>query len=219
MSIFAILKPDEVEILNKDSRCITFRKGQLVFKEGSFPTGIYIINHGKVKVSRFGSDGKEQIVRLAREGEILGYRSLISGEICQASATCLENSSICVIGKETLYRLFRMNELLTRKFMELLARDLRTAEDKITILAQNSVRERLAQSLLMLRGTYGLESDGKTIGIILSREEIANIVGTATETVIRLLSDFKKDGLIGFSGKTIQLLRPEELVRISNVAV
>ncbi len=194
-----------------------FSKGQVLFHEGSFSHGLFVVYSGKVKVFKLGADGKEQIVRLARSGELLGYRSLISGEKCNATAEALENTVACHIPKETLFEFMRSNPGLSLKFMELLAKDLRQAEEKITHLAQDSVRQRLAQTLLLLQENFGFAADGKTLDIILSREDLASIVGTATETVIRLLSEFKKDAMIDLVEKKIVILDRDNLLRTSNL--
>lgn len=218
-SIFGILTPEEVQVLEKSFRCLHFKKGHTIFQEGAFPNGIYVLNHGKVKITKMGLDGKEQIVRLTRDPDILGYRALLSKETYAASATTIEDTQACFIDGETLRELFKMNTELAGRIMELLAKDLRSAEEKMTILAQNSVRERLAQSLLVLRETFGLKDDGKTLDVQLSREELANIIGTATETVIRLLAEFKKDGLIDLEKKQILILDPDNLLRVANISI
>ena len=154
---------------------------------------------------------------MAKDGDILGYRALLSGEKYTGTAKALVESSICFIPKESFFNLIEKNATLSKALIRLLAHDLKEAEHKITNLAQKPNRERLAEALLFLKETYGFESDGATINVTLSREEISNIVGTATETTIRLLAEFKHDKMIEFVGKKIKFLNTQELIRTADI--
>jgi CRP/FNR family transcriptional regulator, polysaccharide utilization system transcription regulator len=195
----------------------SYKKGQVVFHEGAYPFGIYCVNSGKIKLSHSGDDGREQIVRLAKPGDIIGYKALLSAEKYTASAIALDDSSVCFIPKDLFMSVLQKDPSLSFEMMKILAEELRKAETKITHLAQKPVRERLAETILFIKETYGLEPDGATLNVRLSREEIANLVGTATESAIRLLSEFKKDGLIELQGKKIKLLDVAELMRTANL--
>jgi CRP/FNR family transcriptional regulator len=197
--------------------CTTYKKGEYVFHEGTYPFGIYCVNTGKIKLSHSGDDGREQIVRLAKPGDIIGYKALLSAERYTASAIALDDSSVCFIPKDLFISVLQKDANLSFEMMRIIASELRKAETKITHLAQKPVRERLAETLLFIKETYGVEGDGLTLNVRLSREEIANLVGTATESAIRLLSEFKKDGLIELQGKKIRLLNQEELTRTANL--
>jgi CRP-like cAMP-binding protein len=216
-NVFCTLSDDEAHDMSIDKSSSFYKKGQLVFFEGNRPSGLYCINRGKVKVYQIGTQGKEQIVRLAKEGDILGYRSLISGESYNASATAIEDSVLCYISRKTFFDLLQENSELSSRVMQLLSHDLRTAETRITALAQKPVRERLAETILTLKEFYGTENDGATINATLTREDIANIVGTATETAIRLLSEFKDEKLIDLVGKKIKILNRDKIVKAANV--
>lgn len=216
-SVFCDLHGAQLDSLNEDKGCSLFRKGQIIFNAGAYPHGLYCVQEGKIKIFRIGDEGKEQIVRLAREGDILGYRALLSGDKYSSSAETLEDAKICFIPKAAFLGLVANNGVLSMQLMKLLSEDLKFAEHRITDLAQKSVRERVAEALLYLHQTYGLESDGQTISVAMSREDIANIVGTATETTIRLLSELKHDNVIHLHGKKIAILNHRELVRIANV--
>ena len=141
----------------------------------------------------------------------------MSGDRYSSSAEALEDAKICFIPKSAFLGLVEGNGVLSMQLMKLLSEDLKFAEHRITDLAQKPVRERVAEALLYLHQTYGLESDGQTISVTMSREDIANIVGTATETTIRLLSELKNDNVIQLQGKKIAILNHRELVRIANV--
>lgn len=215
--MFCDLSSPELAEINQFKGCSSFTKGQVIFQEGSRPTGLFCMSNGKVKVSKIGDDGKDQIVRLAREGDILGYRALLSGDSYSSSAIALDDCKICFIPKTTIFSIIEKNASLALHLMKLLSSDLKNAEEKITTLAQKPVRERVAESLLFLKETYGFESDNATINVCLTREEIANIVGTATETVIRLLSEFKQDGIVELNGKKIRVLNLTRLVKTANI--
>jgi len=216
-NVFCTLTDDQLTNLSVEKSCNLYKKGQLVFFEGNRPTGLYCVTKGKIKIYQIGIEGKEQIIRLARDGDILGYRSLIGGEIYTASASVIEDATICFIPKKTFFDLLQSNSELSTRMMKLLSSDLKAAEKRITGLAQKPVRERLAETILMLKEFYGVESDAVTIKANLSREDIANIVGTATETAIRVLSDFKSEKILNLRGKKIQVLDHETLLKAANV--
>ncbi|MBS1517507.1 MAG: Crp/Fnr family transcriptional regulator [Bacteroidetes bacterium] len=216
-SVFCDLHEDDVEKISEYKHCNLYLKGQTIFNEGNHPTGLFCINKGRVKLSQTGFEGKEQIIRLAKDGDVMGYRSLISGEPYSASATVLEDSRICIIPKSIFYDLIKNNAALTGKIMKLLANDLKFAQNKITNLAQKPVIERLAETLLMLKEYYGMKENEPYLNITITREEIANIVGTATETAIRLLSELRKEGILELEGKKIKIIKSEALLKLANL--
>ncbi|HYF02385.1 MAG TPA: Crp/Fnr family transcriptional regulator [Patescibacteria group bacterium] len=216
-SIFADLDGGELVRFSFQKGCNLYKSGNTIFNEGSYPSGLYCIHKGKVKIFKNGTEGKEQILRFAKEGDILGYKSLLSDQPFSASAAALDEAVICFIPKKSYFDVLQTNPKLSLKMMQLLTQELKTAETRIVELAQKPVRERLAETILILKETFGFEEDGKTIAISLTREEIANIVGTATESVIRLLSEFKKDGIIDLKGRSISILDNRELVRTANI--
>jgi CRP/FNR family transcriptional regulator len=216
-SVFCDLKPGEIDVLNQEKGCMLYKKGQIIFNAGAYPHGLFCVKEGKIKIFRIGDEGKEQIVRLAKDGDILGYRALLSGDRYASGAEVLEDSKICFIPQKAFLGLIEGNGVLSMQLMKLLSHDLKNAEHRMIDLAQKPVRERVAEALLYLKSTYGTEDDGITISVSLSREDIANIVGTATETTIRLLSEFKNDQLIALNGKKISILNHDQLVRAANV--
>lgn len=212
-SQFSDLTEDELSILSSHKSCVSYKKGQTLFYEGTRPMGIFCINRGKVKVYKMGSNGREQILFIAQPGDFLGYRSMLSEEFYGASATVIEPAAICFIPKSDFLTILNSNPSFFQKLMKAVCHELGVMEDKLAQLAQKSVRERLASTILMLKETYGMEGDGSdVIDIALSREDLANIVGTATETVIRLLSEFKSDGMIALEGKRIKVLDVKALI-------
>lgn len=216
-SVFCHLNESELNHLNEHKGCASYKKGSNIFNQGAYPHGLFCVKEGKIKVYQNGDEGKEQIVRLAKAGSILGYRALLSGDKYSCTAESLDDAQVCYIPKQDFLNLLKESGPLSMQIMKLLSEDLKKAEHKITDLAQKPVRERVAEAILFLKETYGFEDDNLTINVTLSREDIANIVGTATETTIRLLSEFKNDNIIALNGKRISIMDHPKLVKVANV--
>lgn len=216
-SVFCDLAEEELEALNSHKSCSQVKRGQVIFNEGFHPHGIYCVNAGKIKVSQMGDAGREHIVRLAKEGDILGYRAVLSGGKYSCSAIALDDCSICFIPKEVFLGMVQRDGSLSMSMMRLLSENLRQAETRIIEMAQKPVRERLAESILFLKETYGYEEGNQVLNVTMSREELANMTGTATETAIRLLSEMKSDGIIELTGKKIGILNHAKLVKTANL--
>lgn len=219
-SLFHGLTAEELTRINHHKTCIQYKKGQNIFYEGTRPMGLYCVNGGKVKVYKNNLQGKEYILYISKPGDFLGYRALLSEEFYAASATVLEDAKICFIQKEDFFEVLQKNPVFMKRVVKSICSEMGIMETKMAELAHKSVRERLAGSLLMLKETYHMEGDtSELIDINLSREDLASIVGTATETVIRLLSEFKNEGLIAFEGKKIRVLEPKKLARQADLIV
>jgi CRP-like cAMP-binding protein len=216
-SVFAEIHATELNVINTGKHCNHYQKGDIIFSEGNYPSSLYCIHHGKIKLQKLGSDGREQIIRLVKAGEVLGYRALLSGEQFYSSAVAIDECIVCVIPKESFFELVRSNARLAFNMMELLSTELRHAQMKVVEMAQKSVKERLAEGLLILHHTYGLQNDKKTLAVMLSREELATMIGTATETVIRLLAEFKRLKYVDFRGRNIAILNYNALLKTANV--
>lgn len=193
----------------------TYKKKEEVYKEGTYPKGIYFINKGKVKAYQTNELGKELITELYKEGDFFGYTSLLQEEKYKNSCSALEDSEIYHIPKQDFFDLIYKNADVSRKFIELLTSNIQENEKQLIKLAYSSVRKRVAEALVKLSDKYKKESEQK-FSMNVSREDLANIVGTATETVIRTLSDFKDDKLVEISGSTITILNYEKLVKMRN---
>lgn len=210
----------QIKKINETKTCSRHKKGEHLFFEDNIPQGIYCINSGVVKLVKTNNDGKEQILRFAIAGDFLGYRALIADEPLVASAICLEDTNCCFIPQKIFMELLGENTSIAKDLLKSLSHELGLVEERVQSLAQKSVRERLAETLLFLHQTFNQQNnDDAVIHITLPREDIANIVGTATETVIRLLSEFKNDKLIELQGKRIRLLNREKLEKISHASV
>ncbi len=215
-STFSDLSNDAKDELSRLKTCVSFRKGQVIIHEGARPQGVYCIHRGKVKLYTMGTEGKEQIIRFITNGELIGYRSLLSDEAISASATALEDTFACYIPKSSFFKVIEENPKFSLKLLKMSCHELGEAGKMITSLAQKNVKERLAEILLILRATFGEDEEGY-LDISLTREEIANMVGTATESVIRLISELKKEGYISSKGKRIAVSDRSALQQIANI--
>lgn len=213
-SLFGSLCRDEQSQVSDAKSCTVYKKGQVLFHEGTRPLGVFCIYGGKVKVYKLGSDGKEQIIRVARESDVLGYKAMISEEEYPVTAETLEDCTICFLPKTDFLQLLNASHAFNKRLLQNICHELGIMSTRLTNLAQKSVRERLAIGLLMLKDTYGAEGgQHEEVEINLTREDLANIVGTATETLIRLLHDFKEEGLIETRGRKILIKDTKGLAR------
>lgn len=215
-SIFKHLTTDELDKVTFDKSSEYYKRGSIIYREGSRINGCYCIQKGIIKVFKTGIDGKEQIIRFARTGDIIGFRSVLSNELACTTAEVLDDASLCYIPAETLVYLVKHNGNFSMELMQLTCKELGEANAYITDIAQKTVRERLAEILIHLKNDFGLD-ESNILQISLTREELANIVGTATESVIRLLSEFKHDRLIELNGRKIRILDEAGLIRIGNL--
>jgi CRP-like cAMP-binding protein len=203
---FSSLKALTKDELIKLSDCKTshiIKKGDVIFEEGENVNGIYCIKDGICKLTKLSANGKDHIVKLVTKGELLGQRSMISDEPVNLSAVALEDMQVCFIPKSEVMGYFDKNQF-SMNVMKTICGDLKEADDHMVNLAQKTVKERLAETLLYLNDTFGKNEDN-SLKVQLSRDELASIIGTATESCIRLLSDFNKLGLIELNGKKIVL--------------
>ncbi len=214
--IFRNLTSEETDLLNFEKDFRQYKRGDILYREGNRISGFFCINNGIIKVFKTGFDGKEQIIRFARKGDIIAYRSVLSNELACTSAKVIEDCNVCFIPSEILISFIKTNSTFALDLIKLACHELGEANSFITDIAQKTVRERLAEILLLLVNDFGLDNE-KYLKISLTREELANIVGTATESVIRLLSEFKADKLVELTGRKIKILDIKGLEKISNV--
>lgn len=214
--LFKKLKEEEFTRLNFEKSCAYYKKGTVVYREGSRLTGFYCVTKGIVKIFKTGIDGKEQIIRFAKRGEIIAYRSLLSQELACTTAKIIDEAVLCHIPYQTLLFLIQSNWQFSHHMLQIVCRELREANDYITDIAQKSVRERLAEVLLLLKENFELDHHN-TLQISLTREELANMVGTATESVIRLLSEFRQDRLIELEGRRIKFVNIPGLQKVAGI--
>ena len=183
----------------------TFKRGSIVYREGNRMKGFFFVQEGIIKIYKTGPDGKEQIIRFAKPGDIIGYRSVMSNEPACTTTEVLEESVLWLIPTEILINLVKNNGEFALEIMKLTCKELGEANSYLTDIAQKTVKERLAETLIHLDSEFGTDDQG-ILKISLTREELANIVGTATESVIRLLSEFKNEKYIELNGRKIKIL-------------
>nr|WKN35479.1 Crp/Fnr family transcriptional regulator [Tunicatimonas sp. TK19036] len=217
-SLFGVLCHAQLTDISENKSCTLYRKGQILFHEGTRPLGVFCINQGKVKVYKLGYDGKEQIVHVAGQGGILGYKALIAEEPYSVSAETLDDCTICFLPRQSFLEAVSKSPELNQRILKQVCHELGVMNENLTNQAQRTVRERLAITLLKLRDTYGMDyHDDSTIEINLTREDLANMVGTATETLIRLLHEFKEDKLISTQGRKISIDDAKGLAKEANL--
>lgn len=196
----------------------TIKKGEVIFNENDILNGVFCIYDGVCKLSKLSSNGKSQIVRFVKKGEVLGIESIISQEPVNLTAIALKDMQVCFIPKEEILASFTENSSFSLHTFKDVCSELRRADNFIIDMAQKTVKERLADGLLSLKDLFGVDNED-FIDMQLSREEIANFVGTATESLIRMLSDFAKNELIKTQGKRIKLLNENKLKRIAQGSI
>ena len=201
-------------MLNKITE--TYKRGSIVYQEGTRMKGFCCVQSGIIKIYQTGFDGKEQIIRFAKPGDIIGYRSVVSNEPACTTTEVIEEAILCHIPTEILLNLVKTNGNFAVELMKLTCKELGEANSYITDIAQKTVKERLAEILLHLDDEFGVDSQG-VLNISLTREELSNIVGTATESIIRLLSDFKAQAYIEINGRKIKILDKPGLKYIANI--
>ena len=208
------LNKDELLRMAECKTSYTIKKGEPIFEEGEVTNGIYCIKDGVCKLSKLSDNGKDQIVKLVKPGELLGQRSMISDEPANLSAVALEDMEVCFIPRSEVMQFFTQNNQFSMNVMRTICDDLKGADDHMVNMAQKTVRQRLAETLIYLEDTFGKNEDG-TLHIQLSREELAGMIGTATESCIRLLSELNKSDYIELIGKKIKLLDKNKLKRLT----
>jgi CRP-like cAMP-binding protein len=215
-SLFHYCHLSEVEAIDAAKSCATYKRGQIIFNEGSNPLGLYCVNEGKIKLYRYASDGKEQIVRIAKAGDFLGYSTLLSEKKYPVTAAALEDCIVCLIPKQALMEVFKKNERFSDSMIKMLSSNLDDSFGKMADLAYKPVRGRMAEALLFLNAFYKDEKNKNGI-ITMTREDLASFVGTVKETAIRILKEFKDEGLIETDKSDIIIKNTDGLIRISKL--
>jgi len=211
-SLKSLTKEELVRISNcKTTK--TVRRGEVIFSEGDKINGVYCVKDGICKLSKLSENGKDQIVKLNYKGDIMGQRSIIGEENSNLTAIALNDMEVCFIPKTEILSDLEKNPNFSLELLKQMAQDLKDSDNTIVNMAQKSVRKRLADALLYMHSNFG-EDDDHFLKVVLSREDYANIVGTATESAIRILSQFKNEGLISTVGKQIKIKNIEGLKRV-----
>tara|TARA_R110001592_G_scaffold142103_2_gene364084 strand:- start:774 stop:1451 length:678 start_codon:yes stop_codon:yes gene_type:complete len=211
-SLRALGKDDLIRISGcKTSKFI--KKGEILFREGESINGVYCVKDGVCKLSKLSANGKDQIVKLVVRGDLIGQRSLVTDEKSNLTAIALNDMEICFIPRNEIINDLTNNANFSLDMLQEMAKELRIADNIIVDMAQKSVKQRLADVLIYLYETFNTDEKG-FLGVMLSREDYASLVGTATESAIRILSQFKKEGLISTTGKHVKIEDLEGLRRV-----
>ena len=210
---FQALSSEELEEVSHHKNEMRFKRGDVIFNEGSILNGVFCVKRGKCKLTKLSPNGKNQIVKFIKDGDMLGHRSVLSEEPVNLSAVALEDMKVCFIPKSDVIKSIHANKCFSKIMFKVICHELKEAHSKLTNMAQKTVRERLADTLLFLDETFGEDAQGY-LNIRLSREEIANAIGTSTESAIRSLSEMNKEQLVFLFGKKIKLLKKKRLKTI-----
>ena len=206
---------EDLKKLSQKRDVRTYKKKENIYIEDGYPKGVFFVVKGKVKTFKTHEQGKEFITGLYKEGDFFGFLALLDDGKYTDSAMTLDDSDVCLIQKEDFFSLIYKNADVSRKFIKMLSDNLQEKEDQLIKLAYNSVRKRVAEALVTLSNRY--KKDGEQqFSMNISREDLANLAGTATETTIRMLSDFKEEGLIDIKGGTISVSNYDKLAKMHN---
>lgn len=216
-NIFSVLKPQERAKLNSSSETKSIRKGQFIFQEGNDPQGLVFLTQGSAKVFKFGVGKREQIVRLVKPLNFVGYKALFAEKLHTTSSAAIEDSEIIIYNKLILFEIIENNPSFAKEIIKALANELAFNYNRIINLTQKHLRGRLAETLLLIKDMYGYKEDGVTLNAHFSRENIAHFSNMTTSNAIRTLRVFEKEGLIHPEHKNIQLLKIEQLIEISKL--
>lgn len=201
---------EELKAVSDTKTTQIVKKGEAIFEEGEKLNGVFCVRNGVSKLSKLSANGKDQVVKLATKGEVLGQRSVIVEETSNLSAVALSDMEVCFIPKESIVNALHRNPNFTMEVLRHIAHDLKEADDVIVNMSQKTVKQRMAEAFLYLKNNFG-EDDKGFLNLSLSREDMANVVGTATESAIRFISEFKKEGLLRSSGKRIAISNEKKL--------
>ncbi len=216
-SVFNVLRAEEKELLKKNHSSIFYKKGETIFKEGDCPAGLISLAQGKVKILKEDIGGREQIVRIAKPVSFIGYRAVFAEENHTTTAVAIEDSLVCMIEKDIIFQLIRSNSEMSLSIIKSFATEMGFSNNRSVTLTQKHIRGRLAESLIFLKDTYGLEDDGQTIKIYLSGADVANISNMSRSSALQTFSSLAEEGVISIDGRKIKILDFAKLDRISEM--
>ena len=215
--IIQLLSPVQQEELKANMTVQHFKKNETLYQEGDVPQMLHCLISGNVKIYKDGISGRTQIVRVIKPVEYFGYRAYLANQNYVTSAAAFETSAVCLIPIELIEKWMMENNQLSMFFVRLLAVEVGNSDQRTVNLTQKHIRGRLAESLIFLRDNYGVEEDGATLSIYLSREDLANMSNMTTSNAIRTLSAFAQEKIIAIDGKKIKIIDGENLERINKI--
>ncbi len=209
------LDKNALQALTDDRNINVYKKKQIVYTQGNHPNRLYYVLKGKVKTFRRNEDGKELVTDLFSPGDFLGYIALMESTVYKDTAEALEETELAIIPKEEFEELLNNNKEVSHKFISLLAKNISIKENQLLGLAYNSLRKKVAEALLLLQKKYQLAIEDDFV-IDISRESLATIAGTATESLIRTLSDFRNEKMIEIKDGSIIIINQKKLQQLLN---
>jgi CRP-like cAMP-binding protein len=216
-SILAALSPEDFDLLTLNQTEQVYKKGEIIFREGAYPSGIFYLTSGKAKKYKIDGEGKEQIIYVANTGELIGYHAILSEDRYPDSAAALEESTIAFIPKDDFLMVLQQSDTLSKRLLKTLSHEFAVLINGLTLFGQRSVRERLALQLVVLREKYKIDfQPGMPVVINMSRDDLASLVGTVRENVVRILTEFKQEEILKTQGRKIIILNVNRLVEIAN---
>lgn len=216
-SIIEGLPAREFKLIRQSMQRMEIKQGKVIYREGSYSKGVYILRKGKIKIYQTNKDGKEQLAYVYRKGEIMGYRPLLCEETHPVSAAALEDCVVSFIPKKNFLFALQESPILARRLLTNLSHEFTVWINRVSFFAQQPVKERVALSLLIMNEKYRKEENNNhPVTINLSRENIANFVGTTVETLVRILRYLKDEKIIRTIGRKIIILQPKELEKIAD---
>ena len=215
--MWQLLTDEQQELMASHLEVRRYKKNQVIYVEGEKPNHLMCLLEGKVKIYRDGVGGRCQIMRVIKPVEYFGYRAYFAEESFVTAAAAFEASTVCAIPMNIITQLLETNNKLAMFFIKQLSNDLGMSDTRTVNLTQKHIRGRLAESLLFLKESYGIEEDGSTLSIYLSREDLANLSNMTTSNAIRTLSQFATEKLIAIDGRKIKIIEEERLKKISKI--
>ena len=216
-SVLENLPEEDLQLLTAHQSIHVYSKGEVIFREGAYPTGIFFIISGMAKKYKADKDGKEQIIYVANAGELLGYHAILEEERYPDSAAALVETQIGFIPKEDFLAVLQQSALLNRRLLKTLSHEFAVLVNSIALFAHRPLRERLAIQLIVLREKFKINfQPGMSVDINMSRDDLASLVGAARENVLRALAELKEEGIIATKGRKIVVLDVLKLLKVAN---
>ncbi|HJW16632.1 MAG TPA: Crp/Fnr family transcriptional regulator [Flavisolibacter sp.] len=216
-SVLTELPAAELERLMAHSSEQLFSKGEIIFREGSLPSGIFYMRTGMAKKYKVDKEGREQIIYVANSGEMIGYHAVLADERYPDNAAALEESLVGFIPKEDFLEVLDLSKTLSNRLLKALSHEFTVFANSVVLFAQRSVRERFAMQLILMREKYKQGTvHGMEVEINLSREDLASLVGTARENIVRIIKDFKEEEILETRGRKIIIKDVEALLKAAN---
>lgn len=206
---------EDIHSISERQQVRQLHKKDVIYSEGDSPVGLYLLTRGKAKVFKSHELGKDLILRMLHEGDFFGYHAMLEGGPHRETAEALEDGEVVIFPKEDFFTLLEQSPVVMKQVIKFLSGSIADEQERLLLLAYSSVRKRTAEALLRLQMRYH-NGSSEPFSMAIAREDLANMVGTATESLIRTLSDFREEGLVAVQGSTITLLDAQKLERMKN---